>query len=75
MRELNIGEVKAISGGRIRPSEWTIGAAGGALVGVACFVVTSFSPLPIAPFVAISTGMGIGAGLHATYDILHEFDL
>ena len=72
MRDLALNEVLAISGGRIRPEYWTISAAFGALVGAACFTLTAFTSNPVNPFAAIALGAGIGAGLHATGDILHS---
>lgn len=75
MRELNLIEIQAISGSRIRPSEWTWSAAAGALIGCACFVLTASTANPVSPGAALAVGSGIGAGLHAAYDVLHEYGL
>lgn len=75
MRELNHFELTNISGGAIRPSEWTFGAGAGALVGAACLTLTAFSANPVTPLLALTVGPAMGAGLFAVYDILHEYGL
>ena len=73
MRSLNVNEIYAITGASIKPSQWMISAAGGALVGVASLTITAFAANPISPVVALTVGPLMGIGFHAAYDILHEY--
>ncbi len=75
MKELNYHEIQLVSGASIKPSHWVFSAGYGVSFGAVCSVVSAFSANPLPLFTSLIAGGAIGAGLHATHDVLKEYGL